>query len=419
MKPIFAIILFLVTNSLGLHAQERLQKAMDISDYGTAVHIIDSLMASENADSVGLALQKARCLKKMYRADEAAGTLAEVLHLDQFNIGLLTELADCHTQAGNLQDAFGLYSILSGMQPENVYFKICIARILYHEKAYIECIPLCKSILVTDTIPDIITMAADSYRYIGQADSALVYYNILLEIRPLHSKTVSKKADVLLADRKYDEVLHMTETFLQHKPDDMTVLPIYGTVLHIRKKYRESIAVFEKQRNLGDDSFGVHYYLGLNNMMIDDNLQAERHFENAYQRDSTDVSLLYNLAETKSRIHNGTTPETERLYEKALELLEPDPAMMHNIYGSRAMSFHKAEDYRTAIRYYELSYRYDPKNISAISSIGYCYERLKEYKKAQDYYERYLKLGKPGTAGYKFVEESLDYVKQELFMTDL
>lgn len=83
------------------------------------------------------------------------------------------------------------------------------------------------------------------------------------------------------------------------------------------------------------------------------------------------------------------------------------------------MSFHKAEDYRTAIRYYELSYRYDPKNISAISSIGYCYERLKEYKKAQDYYERYLKLGKPGTAGYKFVEESLDYVKQELFMTDL
>ena len=56
---------------------------MDISDYGTAVHIIDSLMARENADSVGLALQKARCLKNMYRADEAAGTLAKVLHLDQ------------------------------------------------------------------------------------------------------------------------------------------------------------------------------------------------------------------------------------------------------------------------------------------------------------------------------------------------
>lgn len=419
MKPIFAIILSLSFSFMGLHAQDRLQNALEISDYGTAVHVIDSLMAGENADSVDLALQKARCLKKMYRADEAAGTLAEVLHLDQFNIELLTELADCHTQAGNTSDALGLYSILSGMQPRNVYFKICLARILYHEKAYEECIPFCKGILATDTIPDIITMVADSYRHIGQSDSALVYYNRFLEIWPLHAKTVSKKADVLLAERKYDDVLRMTETFLQYRPDDMTVLPIYGTVLHLKKRYRESIAAFEKQLSLGDDSFGVHYYLGLNNMMIDRILQAESEFSKAYRIDSTDVSLLYNLAETKSRIHNGTNPESERLYEKALELLEPDPAMMHNIYGSRAMSFHKSEDYRTAIRYYELSYRYDPKNISTISSIGYCYERLKEYKKAVEYYERYLKLGKPGSAGYKFVEESLDYVRQELFMTDL
>lgn len=419
MKPISAIILGLAFSLMGLHAQDRLQKALEISDYDTAVHVIDSMMTCENADSVGLALQKARCLKKMYRADEAAGTLAEVLHLDQFNIGLLAELADCHTQAGNTQESLGLYSILSGMQPDNVYFKICMARILYHEKAYKECIPFCKGILATDTIPDIITMVADSYRHIGQADSSLVYYDRFLEIRPLHAKTVSKKADVLLANRKYDEVLRTTETFLQYRPDDMTVLPIYGTVLHLKKKYRESIAAFEKQHSLGDDSFGVHYYLGLNHYMTDTVLEAEKEFEKAYQIDSTDVSLLYYLAETKSRIHNGTNPESERLYEKALELLEPDPTMMHNIYGSRAMSFHKSEDYRTAIRYYELSYRYDPKNISAISSIGYCYERLKEYKKAVEYYERYLKLGKPGSTGYKFVEESLDYVKQELFMTDL
>ena len=50
-----------------------------------------------------------------------------------------------------------------------------------------------------------------------------------------------------------------------------------------------------------------------------------------------------------------------------------------------------------------MSYKYNSKNISAISSIGYCYER-------------YLKVGKPGTQGYRFVEESIEYCKQELFM---
>lgn len=418
MKFIFATILTLIFSTLSLSAQERLQKALEMYDYGTAVHIIDSLMVSENADSVGLALQKARCLKKLYRADEAAGVLAEVLHLDQFNIELMAELAECHSQAGNTEDALQFYSLLSGMQPDNVYFKICIARILYHEKAYKECIPFCKGIIATDTIPDIIALTADSYRYIGQADSALVYYNRLLEIKPFHARTVSKKADILLTAKKYDEVLALTSEFLQHMPEDMTVLPIHGTALHLKKKYRESLETFEKQRSLGDESFGVRYYLGINHLMLNHILEADEEFGKAYQIDSTDISLLYNMAETKSRIYNGTNPKSERLYEKALELLEPDPTMMHNIYGSRAMSFHKAEDFRTAIKYYELSYKYNPKNISAISSIGYCYERLKEYRKAIEYYDTYLRLGKPGTAGYKFVEESLEYVEHELFMTE-
>lgn len=416
MKQTIVIILSVLCCYPGLKAQEKLKMAMDRYDYGTAVHVIDSLMAIENADSVGLALQKARCLKKLYRADEAAAAVGAVLYLDPYNIELMAELAECHSQSGNTEDAFELYSTLAGMQPDNVYFRICMARILYHEKAYRECIPFCKGIIATDTIPDIIAMTADSYRHIGQADSALVYYDRFLTIKPFHARTVSKKADVLLAGKRYDEVLDMTDQFLRKKPDDMTVLPIHGTVLHMKKRYSESLEIFEKQRNLGDESFGILYYLGLNHLMLGHIMEAHQEFEKAYMIDSTDISLLYNLAETKSYMHNGTTPETERLYEMALELLEPDPIMMHNIYGSRAMSFHKAEDFRTAIEYYELSYRYNPKNISAISAIGYCYERLKDYRKAIEYYDTYLQLGKPGSAGYKFVTESLAHVEQELFM---
>ena len=43
---------------------------------------------------------------------------------------------------------------------------------------------------------------------------------------------------------------------------------------------------------------------------------------------------------------------------------------------------------------------------------------MNDYKKALEYYEKYLKLGKPGSSGYKFVEESIAYVKQELFMEE-
>lgn len=416
-------VMLLLTGFMTCHAQDRLQKALNMYDYREAVNIVDSLMAKEGADSISLALQKARCLRKLFRADEAASTLAEVLHIDQFNIELMAELAECHTQTGNTEDAFRLYSILSGMQPDNQYFKICQARILYREKQYDESISICRSIIQKDSITEILSMIGDGYKNLGMADSALVYYDHVLARRPGHTSTMSKKADILLAARQYDPVIEMTRNHLTDAPDDMTILPIYGLALHLKECYPLSIETFEHQRELGDDSYAVHYYLGLNHYMMNNWPRAIKELETAYQIDSSDVTLVYQLAHAMSHRPVRTrmedyslNPESERLYAKALDMIKPSPSMMHNIYGSMAMARHRVEDYENAIKYYELSYRYNPKNISALSSIGYCYERLKKYDKALEYYEKYLKVGKKGSSGYRFVEESIAYLKQEKFM---
>ncbi len=386
----------------------------------TVICILNCILGLAQSDSLGIrtrqSLEKARELRKLYKTDEAIDTLMTALQYNTSDMEVLTELAECHTSAGNIEEAFGWWVMLSTMQPENLYFQIAQAKLMYREKAYEECIDICKRVTAKDTIPDILAMTADAYRLAGNADSALVYYNRFLDIKPFHARTISKKADILLAAKKYDEVLDVTGKFLEHEPDNMTILPIHGLALHMKKKYKQSLEIFEKQLSLGDSTYSVRYYLGLNHYMMDNILQAEREFEKAYQIDSSDVLLVYQLADTKSRRLYGNSKETERLYERALRMLEPDPVMMHNIYGSRAMSFHRGEDFRTAIRYYELSYRYNNKNISALSSIGYCYERLKEYDKALEYYEQYLKLGKPGTRGYRYVEESIAYIKQEKFM---
>ncbi len=389
----------------------------------TALYILLCFPLRAQTDSISFdvrqSLENARQLRRLCKTDQAIDTLMAALQRNTSDMEVLTELAECHTSAGNTEEAYGWWVMLSTMQPDNLYFQIAQARLLYREKAYEECITLCRGITARDTIPDILAMTADAYRLAGKADSALVYYNRFLQIKPHHAKTISKKADILLAAKKYDEVLEMTGPFLEAEPDNMTVLPIHGLALHLDKKYKPSLEVFEKQLSLGDSTYSVRYYLGLNHFMLDNILQAEREFEKAYQLDSSDVILVYQLAETKSRRIYGSNDETERLYEKALKMLEPDPVMMHNIYGSRAMSFHKSEDFRTAIKYYELSYRYNPKNISALSSIGYCYERLKEYDDALKYYELYLKKGRPGSKGYQFVEESIAYIKQEKFMEDM
>ena len=49
---------------------------------------------------------------------------------------------------------------------------------------------------------------------------------------------------------------------------------------------------------------------------------------------------------------------------------------------------------------------------------GHCNYRQKDYAKARTWYERYLKVGKPGTKIYQAVQDDLDYVNRELFMLE-
>ena len=434
MKRLLCIILFAFSVIVS-NGQDRLQELLDRYDYKTAIYVIDSLAAEIGTDStsiaehreevIDLALQKARCLRKLYRMQESVEVLADVLYLDQFNMELMADLAESHMQAGNTLEAFNLYGILTQMQPDNPYFKICQARILYREKQYEESIAACKAIIVQDSIPEILSMIADAYKTLGKADSAMVYYNYVLDRKPMHVPTLSKKADILLSAKQYFQVIDMSHEYLNEDPDNMTMLPIYGLALYLQGSYPLSIEQFEHQRDLGDDSYAVHYYLGLNHYMMDNWPRAVEELEKAYQIDSSDVTLVYQLAHAKSHMPIMTgmeshrlNPESEKLYSKALEMLQPSPTMMHNIYGSMAIARHTIAQYAEAIKYYEFSYKYNPQNISALSSIGYCYERLKNYTKALEYYERYLKLGKPGTEGYRFVELSINYVKQEKFMEE-
>ena len=420
MKRLTFILLILAAALQTVPAQDDVRRLVDRYDYKAAVKVIDSLMTCESPDSISLAIEKARCLRKMYRAEDAVQTLAEVLHLDQFNVELLAEMAESQTQAGNTEEAVTWYSLLSQLQPDNMYFKLCKARIMYREKQYQESIMSFKEIVATDTIPEILSMIGDGYRNLGQNDSALVYYDRVLAARPGHVPTISRKADILLAAKQYDPVVEMTEKYLKEDPDNMTVLPIYGLALHLKEMYPQSIQVFEHQRDLGDDSYSVHYYIGLNHYMMNKWTKAVPELTKAYQKDSSDVRLVYQLAHARSHIHvnNELPAESERLYAKAIEMLQPDPSLMHNIYGSMAITRHRLEQFRDAIKYYELSYRYNKKNISALSAIAHCYERLKEYEKSLEYYEAYLKLAKPGSSGYNFAKESIDYIKQEKFMME-
>ena len=54
--------------------------------------------------------------------------------------------------------------------------------------------------------------------------------------------------------------------------------------------------------------------------------------------------------------------------------------------------------------------------ILALSTIAYCYEQKKDYRRALQGYEKYLGVARPGSRGYEFARSSVDHLKGELIM---
>jgi len=91
---------------------------------------------------------------------------------------------------------------------------------------------------------------------------------------------------------------------------------------------------------------------------------------------------------------------------------------MQSIYQNYALAEYTRQRWDAAIPLYQKAYEFNPKYISALSTIGYCYEQKKDYRRAVEYYERYLKLANPDSRGYKTVEEALRFVRAERFMEE-
>ena len=101
-----------------------------------------------------------------------------------------------------------------------------------------------------------------------------------------------------------------------------------------------------------------------------------------------------------------------------MNMLQPDPAMMSRLHQQYGLGEFRNNDWERAIGHYKEAYRYNKNFISALSTIAYCYEQKKDYKSALEWYEKYLKVAKPGTRGHDFATQSVKYLKGELFMEE-
>lgn len=378
---------------------------------------VPSLWAqTSHRDSV---LAQAKYLKSIYKTDEAIEMLSALVNPQMLDEQVFAELADCHFQGGDYETAAGTYFLLSSRIPGNVLYKIRQMQIYSRLKAWPQSIQAGREVLQIDTIPAVLGVIGDSFRQMEQGDSALWYYRRSLAYKPMNEAVLSKAVNVLLSADQYDEAVAITEPFLAEDPDNTTIAPLKGLALYLKGNYKEAVKVFQRQEEIGNDTYPIHYYLGQSFWHENVTYRAEQELLAAWQIDSSDVNLAYSIAAVKAEALRLFEDDVKVWLDKAMDMLQPDPVMMSRIHQQYGVGYFRRQDsWDQAIEHYKEAYRYNPKNISALSTIGYCYEYNKDYKNALEWYEKYMKVARPGSSGYNFVKKSIEQIKGELFMEE-
>ena len=388
------------------------------------VLLLGSLCAlhAQTPDSLDLRkgiLAEARYLKSIYKTDEAIEKLSELVKPEGFDEDVLSELADCHFQSGDYESAAGTYFLLSSRAPDNVLYKIRQMQTYARLKAWPQSIQAGREILQLDSIPAVLSFIGDSFRQMESADSALWYYRRSLAMRPMNESVVAKAVNVLIGKGDYDGAISLTGAFLAEDPDNTLVAPLEGLSYYRKGDYESAISVFQRQEDIGNDTYPIHYYLGQSYWHTKVMYRAEEELLSAWQIDSSDVNLAYSIAAVKSDGYRPFEEEVKPWLDKAWEMIQPDPATMSRLHQQYGLGYYRRQDsWDKAIEHYKEAYRYNPKFISALSTIAYCYEIKKDYKHALEWYEKYLKVATPGSQGYEFATKSIEYLKGELFMEE-
>ena len=364
-------------------------------------------------------LVEARRLKNIYKTDEALDMLSALVKPEEFDEQILSEMADCLFQSGDYESAAGTYFMLSARVPGNVLYKIRQLQIFSRLKAWPQCINTGRDILQLDTIPAVLNVMGDSFRQMEQSDSALHYYREFIAVRPMNEGVVSKAIGVLLDTRDYDGAIAQADAFLAEDPDNATIAPLKGVAYYRKSDYDTAADIFQRQEDIGNDTYPVHYFLGQSYWHTKVIYRAERELVAAWQIDSSDVNLAYSIAAVKSEAVRDFEEEIKPWLDKAWDMVQPDPAFLSRLHQQYGLGYYKRQDsWDKAIEHYKEAYRYNPEFISALTTIAYCYEAKKDYKNALEWYEKYLKVARPGSNNYNFALKSIEHVKGELFMQE-
>jgi tetratricopeptide (TPR) repeat protein/DNA-binding HxlR family transcriptional regulator len=398
----------------------------------------------KEAPNILLSCQRAQILIKIYRKEEALSYINDTLLNHPYNVTLLRlkylhYLVNWEFKGQIPKDPLSIINSAIKLNPQDKELLILKSMYYFINNKYREG----KRFLIREIDfnifkknPKIDTVAffllAFSYTARGKFEKALKIANQLYDIYPNHPLSYLIKALVLgynliyqfkFQEPNIDTFLGLIETAISLEPlkyKKVKFLLLQANVLHGIKQYDESIATIDSALEIIPNQFMLHftkaYYLLISKrefeaLELTDNIikQFPKAKNTLYKQKSFILYKLKKYEEGLQVIEELIKSDPEDIVlvnnkvvflaysgrrEEAIETadylisLDPNNGNSYDSYGDIFMVF---REYENAIKKFERALKVDPTGFfgnQTCLKLGLCYQELKKYEKALEYFEK-------------------------------
>lgn len=249
---------------------------------------------------------------------------------------------------------------------------------------------------------------ADSLFAHGNYSKAIVQYK-LYDNPP---KVYQKIAKAYIAIGNYDEGLTYYQKAVETNPENTLLKYDFGKFLYRTKKFKKASEIFNQLVYKDYKNPNFHYELGLALEQLKDST-AQNRFYNTFQLDSTHQKAIYRIAKYHlKKGHNKLVDKyidiglssyknnkelislkaqnyyVRHQYEKAViwfeKLLELGESSAF-IYEKLSLCYAQLYEFEKAIEQRKLVLKFNPLDATSIYVIGTYYEKIDDFKKAEEY----------------------------------
>ncbi|MCK4854901.1 MAG: hypothetical protein KAT31_11580, partial [Bacteroidales bacterium] len=336
---------------------------------------------------------RGRAYESLLNYDSAYHYYQRANQIDSTNLSFRVSMGHALAKLGRIRETIEIYeAIVAEFQPRDQHLAE-LANLYSIRKEYAKSLAIYKGLLEKDSLNYYYAkQAGKNYLDMEQLDSAIYYYEYAFSLNQKDVFLAHRLGNLHFRNQDLPTAIMRVSTGLVFDSTNLDLLKLRGYLfLHFGQN---ELAIMDLQKAWLQDSLSVftNKYLGMSYHEEKQFDQARIALLQAFRLDSMDAETAYFLGNACR--WSKFEEEGLRYYKKAIELRQPDPAKLKDIYIQLAELFKVLHRFDEAFEAYAMALEYDPADNTIYFKIAQVYDRnLNQKKTAIEYYEKFLSGG--------------------------